>query len=160
MKYLAYVLLILTSGVVPAQSAPEELRITGPSIVALYTPDWEVTEQERNSEGFYDFLDDYQVYAGKVQAAFAESKNVKYIASYARKVSFKEPGVTPITSKALSGYGFIVYVPGKAPKIIRGVLTDVDILCTLKELDASIPVGVQCEPNNPLNGVGPDGPRH
>lgn len=147
MKCLTCILLLVLSEMTFSHETPEELRLHGPSVVALYTPDWEVTEEDKSAEGFYDFLDDFQYYSGELQNSFSKNKNVEYFASCARKVSFTLDNFAPVTRKSISGYGFIVYVPGKAPKVIVGVATDVDVLCTLKELDVSIEVSMQCDPN-------------
>jgi hypothetical protein len=159
MKIVAFMILVGAYGMLYAEEAPSTLQLDGVSVVALCTPDWEVTEADRTQEGFDDFLDDYQYYWGQIQRRLRGRKDVNFVASYARNVMFKEEGVAPVSRKALSGYGFIVYVPGKTPKVFSGVATDIDVLCTLKELDPKIAVGVPCGPNNSLNGDGPDGPR-
>ncbi|MCL2919087.1 hypothetical protein [Shewanella litorisediminis] len=146
MKYLVYILLTF-SNATNAQEAPENLLLNGSSIVALYTPEWEITENEKAAEGFYDFLDDYQYYAGEIKGHLSNNVGAEFVASFAHRVSFSEIGVHSVYREELSGYGFIVYVPGKAPKIFPGVATDVDVLCVLKELDSSIKVGVSCKPN-------------
>ncbi|QSX30585.1 hypothetical protein JYB88_02680 [Shewanella cyperi] len=144
MKYLTYILLLTLSSAITAQEAPANLLLHGASVVALYTPDWEITADEKNSEGFYDLLDDYRYYASELQEHLSKNIGVEFIASFAHKVSFPDTGVPSVNREALSGYGFIVYVPGKAPKIFYGVATNVDVLCALKELDSTISVGVNC----------------
>ena len=147
MRLLIATFLIALSGFVSAASTQSALTLDHPSVVVVFTPNAGVSAADRNSEGFGDFISDFNLYSSSLASELRGRKDVAFISSSAKTFIFKGAEHAPITRKALSGYGFIVYVPGKSPIIFEGVATDSDILCALKHLAPKTRVPAQCEPN-------------
>lgn len=147
MRLLVATFLIALPGLVSAASTQSTLTLDHPSVVVVFTPDADVSAADRNSEGFDDFISDFNLYSSSLASELRGHKDVAFISSSATTFIFKRAEHGPITRKALSGYGFIIYVPGKPPTIFEGVATDSDVLCALKHLAPKIRVPTQCEPN-------------
>jgi len=148
---------VLSSSVCAAGRAASALVLDRASVVVVFTPDSEVTKSTREEPGFDDFIDDFEHYRQSVAAALHDNRDVIFYSSSATKVSFKGGEHSAVTRRSLSGYGFIVYVPGKEPVIFQGVATDDDVLCALKGLEPRVRVPRECGPNNsfkpnPLRG--------
>lgn len=138
----------VVSGTAGAANHPSNaLVLNRPSVVALFAPDAELTKADREEPGFDDFIDDFQHYAQAVAAALHDNQNVSFYSSSLPTVSFTGGEHRPVARRSLSGYGFIVYVPGKTPVVFRGVATDDDVLCALKGLAPWLNVSWQCGPN-------------
>jgi hypothetical protein len=144
MKSLTLFIAIFFAGLALATGLPSTLTLDRPSVVAVYTPDNEVTAAEKSSDGFADFIDDFWVYRQAIESALRGNKEVAFVNSSATRILFKGNEHTPITRSSLSGYGFVIYVPGQAPVIFRGVATDDDVLCELKQIDPHVKVSAQC----------------
>ena len=144
MKLLLATALIALAGFAAAAGAQSALTLDRPSVVVVFTPDAEVSTSDRNSEGFDDFIDDFNFYRTKLASELRGNKDVAFINSSAETVTFKGAEHAPITRKSLSGYGFIIYVPGKPPTVFRGVETDSDLLCALQHLAPNINVAQRC----------------
>lgn len=147
MKPLIASVLIALLGVASAASPQSALILDRPSVVIVFTPDADVPVAERNSEGFDDFVSDFNLYSSSVASQLRGRQDVAFISSSATKFVFIGAEHHPVTRKALSGYGFIVYVPGKSPIIFEGVATDLDVLYALEHLAPKIRVPVKCGPN-------------
>ena len=147
MRLLVASVLIALSGFVYAASTQSSLTLDHPSVVAVFTPDADVSAAHRNSDDFIEFMSDFNFYGSSLASELRGRKDVAFITSSATTFIFKGAEHRPITHKALSGYGFIIYVPGKPPTICEGVATDSDVLCALKQLAPKIRVPAQCEPN-------------
>ena len=147
MRLLVASVLIALSGFVCAASTQSTLTLDRPSVVAVFTPDADVSAADRNSDDFGEFISDFSLYSSSLASELRGRKDVVFISSSATTFIFKGAEHVPITRKALSGYGFIIYVPGKSPTIFEGVETDSDVLCALKDLAPKIRVPAQCEPN-------------
>jgi hypothetical protein len=147
MRHLIASVLIALSGLANAASTSSVLTLDHPSVIAVFTPDADVSATDRNSEGFADFISDFNFYRSSLASELRGRKNVVFISSSATMFIFKGGERQPVTRKALSGYGFIIYVPGKRPIIFEGVATDSDVLCALKQLAPQIRLPAQCEPN-------------
>jgi hypothetical protein len=147
MRILITSVLIALSGFVCVASAQSSLTLDHPSVVAVFTPDADVSAAARNSDDFSEFMSDFNFYGSSRASELRGRKDVAFITSSATTFIFKGAEHRPITRKALSGYGFIIYVPGKPPTIFEGVATDLDVLCALKHLAPKIRVPAQCEPN-------------
>lgn len=147
MRLLLASVLIALSGFACAASTQSTLTLDRPSVVAVFTPDAEVSDADRNSDEFNEFISDFSLYSSSLASVLGRRKDVAFISSSATTFIFKGAEHVPITRKALSGYGFIIYVPGKSPIIFKGVETDSDVLCALKNLAPKIWVPTQCEPN-------------
>jgi hypothetical protein len=147
MRSLLAIVLIALSGLVSAASTRVSLILDHPSVVVVFTPDADVSVADRNSEGFDDFISDFNDYRSSLASELRGSKDVSFISSSATTFIFKGAEHHPVTRKALSGFGFIIYVPGKPPNIFEGVATDSDVLCALKHLAPKIRVSAQCGPN-------------
>ena len=157
MNLLLVVLAILLPSTCLAGMPASVLTLDQPSVVALYTPTADVTEAEANSDGFADFIDDFETYRMAIASTLRGNKNVRFINSSAGTIRFSNAAHAPISRESLSGYGFIVYVPGKAPAIFGGVATDHDVLCELQRLLPQAVAPLNCGPNNsfkpkPLRG--------
>lgn len=125
---------------------PAALTLDRPSVVVLSTPDAEVSSAEAGTEAFAEFLDDFETYSRAVALALRKSTRVQFIDSNASTVRFLHSAHAPVTRRALSGYGFIVFVPGKAPVVFEGVATDQEVLCELKRLLPQADVQLDCGP--------------
>jgi hypothetical protein len=147
MRLLVASVLIALSGFAYAGGAQSTLTLDRPSVVAVFTPDADVSAADRNSDDFGEFISDFSFYSSSLASKLRGNKDVAFINSSATTFIFKGAEHAPITRKALSGYGFIIYVPGKSPTIFEGVETDSDVLCALKDLAPKLRVPAQCEPN-------------
>lgn len=147
MRLLLAIVLIALSGLASAASTRVALTLDHPSVVAVFTPNADVSAADRNSEGFGDFISDFNFYSSSLSSELQGRKDVSFIISSATTFIFKGAEHRPVTRKALSGFGFIIYVPGKPPIIFEGVATDSDVLCALKHLVPKIRVPAQCGPN-------------
>ena len=147
MRLLFASVLIALSGLVSAGSTQSSLTLDRPSVVAVFTPDADVSAADRNSEDFGEFMSDFNFYGSSLASELRGRKDVAFIISSATTFIFKGAEHQPITRKSLSGYGFIIYVPGKPPTIFEGVATDSDVLCALKQLAPQIRVPARCAPN-------------
>lgn len=147
MRHLIASTLIALSGIASAASPQSTLTLDRPSVVVVYTPDADVSAAERTSDGFDDFISDFNLYSSSLASRLRGRQDVAFISSSASKFIFKGAERRPVTRKALSGYGFIIYVPGQSPILFEGVATDADVLCALKRLAPKIQVSAQCGPN-------------
>jgi hypothetical protein len=129
-------LLALVIAVLPATclAGSAVLTVAGPSVIVLSPPSVEVPDAEVNADDLADFLDDFETYSRSVALALRGNKAVQFIDSHASSVRFLHSTHAPISRSSLSGYGFIVFVPGKAPVAFEGVATDTDVLCALQHL--------------------------
>ena len=110
------------------------------AVVAVFTPDSELSETEKAGDGFADFIDDFEHYRMSVASALNRNIDVAYLDSSATLFLFKGAEHPPVSRKSLSGYGFIIYVPGQAPIIFQGVATDPDVICALQRLAPQVRV--------------------
>lgn len=147
MKPLIAGVLIALSGIASAAGPRSTLTLDRPSVVVVFTPDADIPATERTSEGFDDFISDFGLYSSSLASRLSGRQDVAFISSSATKFIFKGAEHQVVTRKALSGYGFIVYVPGQSPVIFEGVATDSDVLCALEHLAPKIRVPVQCRPD-------------
>ncbi|MFT3807853.1 hypothetical protein [Arenimonas sp.] len=136
----ALTLLVAAAATLP----PDVLVLDRVSVVAVFTPDSEIGEAERDEEGFADFVDDFEHYRRETAQALRDNPKVFYADSSAKEFRFKGSS-QPVSRQSLSGYGFIVYAPGHDPVLFRGVATDDDVLCALKRLAPSSGVTHRCE---------------
>lgn len=158
MRTLVVILALATGGLgQSADRTPASLVLSRPSVVVVFTPGSEVTATSRQEPGFDDFIDDFEYYARSLAVALRSDGEVAFYNSSAREIQFAGREHPPVTRQSLSGFGFVVYVPGKDPVIFQGVATDDDVLCALKALDPRLKISPQCGPNksferNPLRG--------
>jgi hypothetical protein len=146
MRPLIASVLITLSGIAIAASPRSALTLDRPSVVVVFTADADVSLAERSSEGFDDFISDFNLYSSSLASRLHGRQDVAFISSSAGKFIFKGRERQPVTREALSGYGFIIYVPGQAPTIFEGVATDSDVLCALQHLAPKSRVPAQCGP--------------
>lgn len=132
--------LLLSAILLASAAAPQELLLDRLSVIAVYTPESEISEAERDEDGFADFVDDFEHYRRAIEDELRDNPKVFVASSPARRIAFKAAGIAPIPRESLSGYGFIVYAPGHAPVVFRGVATEDEVVCALKKLapDAGI----------------------
>ena len=147
MRLLIASTLISLLGSASAAGPLPALTLDRPSVVVVFTPDTDVPAMERTSEGFDDFISDFDLYSSSLATRLRGRQDVAFISSSAMTFIFKGAEHRPVTRKALSGYGFIIYVPGQSPTIFEGAATDSDVLCALKRLAPKIQVPTQCGPN-------------
>lgn len=143
MKLLFTAVLTLLAGI-PGMARAQPLVLDRPSIVVVFRPDAEISAADRNSDGFGEFISDFDFYAASLASELRGRKDVAFIDSDATILEFNGKEHAPITRKDLSGFGFIVYVPGKPPTVFKGVATDTDVLCALHQLAPEIHLPVQC----------------
>jgi hypothetical protein len=133
------------------------LTLDRPSVVVLSTPSSELSLAEVNADGFADFIDDFETYGRALAQALRGNEYVQFIDSNASSVSLLHSARPPITRSSLSGFGIIIFVPGKPPVIFEGVATDHDVLCELQRLLPQAVAHLSCGSNNsfkpkPLRG--------
>lgn len=97
------------------------LVIKAPAIVIYFTPEKEL--QKPTGDDDSEALNDFAVYADKIEKAFNESyPNITVIRTPAKKITFYGTKITPFQRvKAKEQFGFILFAPGEKPEYLHGV---------------------------------------
>ena len=139
MQIFTTLLLALAPSLGMALPDGEELVLSRPTVLVLFTPDSEMDESERNTQDFQDFIDDFLVYQSSLADALKDNLQVQFKTSTAGRVQLE--GAETITRAELGGFGVIVFVPGQEPVVFDGVATDADVLCGLhRQLPGAVEV--------------------
>ena len=107
---------------------PHVVRVDGPTVVAF----WKFDRQKdpalaEGEEG--ESLSDFQFYAGNEKDLFAK-RGIHFYEIYGTSFTLKVKNQTSIVRAKQfdDGVGYYLIAPGKEPQIIKGVMTDSDLL--------------------------------
>ncbi len=143
MRNVTAVLLLMSN--FPCAFGVEKLLVLDqPTVVVVYTPESELKVGRTKEPGFVDFIDDFDWYRMQLVVKLRKQHVVKVIESAALQIRFSKSKVMPIFRDSLGGFGFVVYVPGKAPVVFSGVATHQDVICTVQKLSGKHIGDIQC----------------
>lgn len=130
---LAPVLLALAAAAVPrparAQASEDSpaVDVAGPTVVVVAPP---VTAKEVDTdEDLATVLDDFNWHLALAMQAL-EKADVAVDVRFARRVRLRGAGPKRefVPGAEHGGVGYLLVLPGRTPKVLRGVMTDIDLL--------------------------------
>jgi hypothetical protein len=101
------------------------VAINGPTVVAFFSPDHSASARSKadGDEAFSDF----QLYAEQARKLLAE-RGIDFERIYAGSFRLKSGNSLTTFDVRRYGVGYYLIAPGKKPQILRGVMTDSDLL--------------------------------
>jgi hypothetical protein len=133
LRRLAPVLLALAAATAPrpvrAQVPEDTLRVpvAGPTVVAFFPP---VTQAEVDADDeLAAVLDDFTWHLSSAARALREAGVAVHV-RFAAAVRLRDAGTERefVPGGEMRGVGYLLVLPGRAPRMLRGVMTDIDLL--------------------------------
>lgn len=131
---VALVAMVVASLPLATAAHAQTLPLSRPTIVVLTAPAPPLTSEREKSE-FAEFSSDFLFFARRFETTMRAHSQIQFQWSSADVVSFPGTSFAPIhRADWPSGWGYVLFQPGKPPRMRAGVAEDQQLVCWAAEL--------------------------